>query len=225
MHKNLIIWDFDGVIADSEYLWVRNWVEALKEQKNIILSPEQQTYYLAGKADKTKVELLTKDYPFLQFDEPFWQQLRQNEDKLITTELKMTANVENILNDTAYAHCVATGANEDKHFKKVHHLKLEKYFTPENSFNAYQVKYGKPAPHLFLYAAEKMGYAPADCLVIEDSLVGIAAAKAAAIPVIAYIGATGNNSEEHEKKCRELGADYICRTMEEVHQTIHRHFT
>ena len=87
-------------------------------------------------------------------------------------------------------------------------------------FTAYEVENGKPAPDLFLYAAAKMGYKPENCVVIEDSLVGIAAAVAAQIPVIAYIGATGNNSTEYEAKCQKAGADYIVRTMAEVADTL-----
>ena len=53
--NTLIIWDFDGVIADSEHLWVQNWITCLKLFFNLDLSPEQVEYYICGKANKTKV--------------------------------------------------------------------------------------------------------------------------------------------------------------------------
>ena len=57
-------------------------------------------------------------------------------------------------------------------------------------FTASMVEHGKPAPDLFLYAAEKMGVKPADCLVIEDSLNGIRAAHAAGMEVLRFTGGT-----------------------------------
>ena len=55
--KKLIIWDFDGVIADSEKLWVSVWVETLKKEKNLQLSDEEKLNLLVGVSDKTKKEL------------------------------------------------------------------------------------------------------------------------------------------------------------------------
>jgi len=224
MKDKLLIWDFDGVISDSEHLWVKNWTDTLKRLKNIDLSLKQQKYYLEGKADKTKVELLATDFPELRFDTPFWNAIKQNETDLIAAELRLTDGVLDILEDGSFAQCVATGANPDKHFQKVKKLRLEKYFTPENTFTAYLVEKGKPAPDIFLYAAEKMGFAPADCLVLEDSLAGITAAKAAGIPVIAYTGATGNNKTAYREECKKTGAFAVSSNMTEIHGLIRKHF-
>ena len=194
MQKNLIIWDFDGVLADSEHLWVQNWADTLQKLYNFTLTPEMQKQYLEGKADKTKVELLAHDFPQLKLDDKFWAEIHQNEDRLIASELTLTENIEQILDDKDFAQCVATGATLEKHNKKTVKLGLVKYFAEHNTFTAYMVANGKPAPDIFLYAAKTMGFAPQHCLVIEDSLAGIKAAKAADIPVIAYIGATGHNT-------------------------------
>ena len=56
---------------------------------------------------------------------------------------------------------------------------------------------GKPAPDLFLYAAETLGYAPAACLVVEDSPAGITAAKAAGMRVVAFTGGSHAATDEH----------------------------
>lgn len=222
--NKLLIWDFDGVIADSEHLWVKNWTDTLRDLKNIRLTPEQQKYYLEGKADKTKMEMLPKDFPSLVFDDAFWAQIRANEARLIASELTLTTGVTEILKDDRFAQCVATGATLEKHNLKVIQLHLEKYFNERNTFTAYQVLQGKPAPDIFLYAADAMGYQPKDCLVLEDSLAGISAAKSAGIPVIAYIGATGHNSPEYAEKCRQADAFAVCNTMAEAHQLIVQHF-
>ena len=218
--KKLIIWDFDGVIADSEHLWVQNWVNALKIYKNLELDAAQEEFYIRGKADKTKVELLQKDFPNMEFEEAFWHYLKENEIKLIASELTITPGIEAIFADKRFSHCIATGATEEKNRRKLEKLGLNKYFSADNMFTAYDVPKGKPAPDLFLYAAEKMGYKPADCVVVEDSAVGITAGVQASIPVIAYVGATGNNTPEYAQKCRELGADYVVCTMADVYAVL-----
>src|SRR4029079_16546138 len=64
------------------------------------------------------------------------------------------------------------------------------YFKSEHVFTSSQVKKAKPAPDLFLFAAEQMGYDPKDCIVIEDSVAGIQAARAAGMSVIGFLGGT-----------------------------------
>lgn len=225
MQKNLIIWDFDGVLADSEHLWVQNWADTLQKLYNFRLTPEMQKQYLEGKADKTKVELLAHDFPQLKLDDKFWAEIHQNEDRLIASELTLTENIEQILDNKDFAQCVATGATLEKHNKKTVKLSLGKYFDEHNTFTAYMVANGKPAPDIFLYAAKTMGFAPQHCLVIEDSLAGIKAAKAADIPVIAYIGATGHNTEEYAAACKAAGAFAVSDNMLEIHQLIKEHFS
>jgi len=218
----LIIWDFDGVIADSEHLWVQNWVDCLRAFFGLELSAEEKEYYICGKANKTKVELLNRDFPHLHFDEAFWHKLKENTIRLVNTKLKLTSGVEEIFNDRRFAHCIATGATKEKNALKIEKLRLGKYFNDSNMFTAYEVPKGKPAPDLFLYAADKMGYTPQNCVVIEDSSVGICAAVAAGMPVIAYIGATGNNNAEYAQKCRDNGATYVASTMREVADILRR---
>ena len=57
-------------------------------------------------------------------------------------------------------------------------------------FSAAEVAQGKPSPDLFLFAARARGAAPEDCLVIEDSVAGIAAARAAGMTVFGFVGAS-----------------------------------
>jgi HAD superfamily hydrolase (TIGR01509 family) len=64
---------------------------------------------------------------------------------------------------------------------------LRRYFADDELFSAYSVPRGKPYPDLFLHAAAHLGYAPEDCLVVEDSPSGMQAAIAANMPVVAYV--------------------------------------
>jgi HAD superfamily hydrolase (TIGR01509 family) len=72
---------------------------------------------------------------------------------------------------------------------------LSRFFADERVFTKDQVKSPKPAPDLFLFAAATMGIAPADCLVIEDSVAGVLAAIAAGMRVFGYIGVSAMSAE------------------------------
>ena len=79
-------------------------------------------------------------------------------------------------------------------------------------YSAEQVPRGKPAPDLFLYAAESLDVAPALCLVIEDSLAGVTAARAAGMTAIGFTG-TALRPVPHAEALRQVGAAV----------TVHRH--
>ncbi len=74
---------------------------------------------------------------------------------------------------------------------------------------------GKPAPDIFLLCATRAGVSPEDCLVIEDSTTGIAAALAAGIPALGFVG-THPHSDEHAKILRAAGAKFIISDIKEV---------
>ena len=65
---------------------------------------------------------------------------------------------------------------------------FEEFFPKEHIFSSSQVEHGKPAPDLFLFAAQNMGFKPEDCIVIEDSHLGIQGAKAANMRAIGFTG-------------------------------------
>ena len=82
------------------------------------------------------------------------------------------------------------------------------------------VQHGKPAPDLFLLAAEKMGYPIQDFIVVEDSVDGIKAGKSADMKVFAFIGAEANNNDAYHNTCIKTGADDVFETMEDLHEAL-----
>ena len=83
--------------------------------------------------------------------------------------------------------CVASSGPPEKISTSLNHVGLYDRFAP-HIFSAVQVSNGKPAPDLFLFAAEQMRTPPARCLVIEDSVAGVTGALAAGMLVFGYHG-------------------------------------
>jgi beta-phosphoglucomutase-like phosphatase (HAD superfamily) len=89
------------------------------------------------------------------------------------------------------------------------------HFFKESVFSSTMVTHGKPAPDLFLHAARVMDYAPSDCVVIEDSLPGIEAAKAASMRVIGFLGGS-HLQPNHSDAMRAQGASAIAESWDQV---------
>lgn len=89
-------------------------------------------------------------------------------------------------------------------------------------YSATQVDRGKPAPDLFLHAAARLGVAPADCVVVEDSTAGIRAAQAAGMRVIAFLGGSHVQAAGLAVRVAELAPDAIIAQAAELPDTVMR---
>jgi HAD superfamily hydrolase (TIGR01509 family) len=102
-------------------------------------------------------------------------------------ELRTTAHAAYALSWLRGPKCVASSSPLDRIRLSLETTDLIRYFDPY-LFSAADVGKGKPAPDLFLHAAAKMHVAAADCIVVEDSPVGVAAAVAAGMTAIGFVG-------------------------------------
>lgn len=219
--KKLIIWDFDGVIADSEKLWISVWLETLQKEKNISLTKEETFKLLVGIADREKKINLEKHFPHLVLDDCFMQKIDAGEKYKGMHFMQPIANVEDTMSDARFTHCIATGATKEQHAWKMTQFKwIEKYMSPNDYFTVDMVRQGKPAPDIFLLAATTKGFKPKDCIVIGDSLNDFKAANAAGMKSIAFVGAEGNDTPEYRQKCVSAGVIAVCATMKEVQHII-----
>ena len=91
---------------------------------------------------------------------------------------------------------------------------LLRFFDP-HVYSAIQVAAGKPAPDLFLLAAERLGAAPAACIVVEDSVVGVAAAIAAGMPVVGFCGGS-HCPADHAQELIAAGCSRVFTHMDEL---------
>lgn len=132
--------------------------------------------YRGGKlADILKT--LEEEHDIL-FKEDFVLEYRELVDELFEKELNSCERVSEFLNQNTLSVCVAPSGPIKKIKKALEETDLKKYFD-NNVFSSYEINSWKPIPDIFLYAAEKMGFYPNECLIIEDSIIGIKSALTA----------------------------------------------
>jgi HAD superfamily hydrolase (TIGR01509 family) len=102
-------------------------------------------------------------------------------------ELRATKHAAYALSWLRGPKCVASSSSIDRIRVSLETTDLIRFFEP-NLFSASEVRNGKPAPDLLLHAAGKMRVGPAECIVVEDSSVGVAAGVAAGMRVIGFVG-------------------------------------
>lgn len=214
MKQKLIIWDFDGVIADTEKLWVQNRMEMLNEKFGLNWNFETAYKIIGGMSDKTKRETL--ETLGISTDDDFWQEAMRQDMLTMQKGFALTPGIEDIFKLEFFEQCIATGGVFKKTEKKIEMVGIGKYFPPEKVFTADLVEYGKPEPDLFLLAADTMGYKPENCIVIEDSLAGMYAGLRAKMTTIAFTGYEANASEHYLQKIKEAGIKYIFSSMIEI---------
>lgn len=212
--KKLIIWDFDGVMADTEKLWIENRRLMVNKVFGLNWDFETTNHHLGGMSDKTK--RMNLDNIGLKTDDKFWVDSLAMDMKIMAEGFPPTEGVEEILQNKNILHCVATGGILSKSIEKLKTIGFwNKYISQKNLFTADMVEHGKPEPELFLLAAKNMGVEPKDCVVIEDSLAGMTAGLRAGMCVVAFVGCEMNKSPQYIEKIKNLGVKHIFENMQQ----------
>ena len=182
---DLVIFDCDGVLVDSEVISCRAHAETLTRHGYPITPDQVFDRFLGRSMRKATLEIeaeLGRPLP-----EDFQTQVYAEIFRLFAASLEATPHIDEALAAIMMPVCVASSGPPEKISTSLNHVGLYDRFAP-HIFSAVQVTNGKPAPDLFLFAAEQMKTAPARCLVIEDSVAGVTGAQAAGMVVFGYHG-------------------------------------
>jgi HAD superfamily hydrolase (TIGR01509 family) len=202
MNFDLIIFDCDGVLIDSEMLANRSEVEFFKTF-GIEFDLTDYIDRFVGKNTKDVlkgIELLHR----MKLSEESWKLVEDNTSKVFQTELKPITGIFELLASTDKAKCVASSSSLERLDLTLCITGLFDRFSP-HIFSAEQVDRGKPTPDLFLFAAKQMQVHPNRCVVIEDSLTGVRAGVAAGMTVLGYTGGS-HIQPGYQAKLLEEGA-------------------
>lgn len=213
--KRLIIWDFDGVISDTEPLWVGAWADFLQHCYHLNYPYAFWYEMFAGVSNKTKFERL-KDRFNITLD--VQELIDYCGDSLHEkrTHITLTPNILPLFETYDGCQCIATGDSVKNTLEKVAILHIERFFNKENIFSAEMIEHGKPAPDLFLYAAKQMGYDPSQCVVVDDAVAGVQAAINARMAIIPFAEHHGVLKEHLMDEIHKLGVNKIADNMLDV---------
>jgi HAD superfamily hydrolase (TIGR01509 family) len=196
---DLIIFDCDGTLTDSEYVNNRALLETLAESgftefdldyayanwvgttvSNILLNIQMQTGRVPP--DDIVPRYIARV-----------SELQKTNMKAIDGAAELVAAAK-----TTFKICVASNGERSNVLRSLELTGLMEHFTLDTVFTKIQVKNPKPYPDLFLFAANAMGTDPSKCLVIEDSAAGVMAGAAAGMTVWGFTGSSHNQAKQEE---------------------------
>jgi HAD superfamily hydrolase (TIGR01509 family) len=211
LNKRLFIFDCDGVLVDSEPLAAQAYVRVYAKH-GLAITPDIIAQCVGMKqADILRRigELTGHTYP-VGHEDDIWSETR-----LVFQEaLEPVPGIRAFLERLDLPKCVASSSSIERIQFSLKTTGLTDYFG-DNIFSSSMVKRGKPAPDLFLLAAEKMGADPQDCVVIEDSPFGVEGAVAAGMAVIGFTGG-GHTAPGHREALEAAGANRVYASWEEI---------
>jgi D-ribulokinase len=202
----VVIFDCDGVIVDSEVIALAVTRRRLGEAGLRLTDDETRDRFLGLRLDSVvrsvETELgapLPKEFP---------ADLSREILAAFARELKGVEGVRQAVAGLQARVCVASSSAPDRLSFALRVTGYETLFAP-NIFSAAEVAQGKPSPDLFLFAARAMGAAAKDCLVIEDSVAGVAAARAAGMRVFGFVGGSHFSRLDEGADLTAAGAELI----------------
>ena len=178
-----IIFDCDGTLVDSEYLCNLGLEIRLRDYGVESSAIDLMKRFRGGKLAAI-LEAIESEHK-IKLKEGFISSYRSLVDELFERDLKPCEGVNAALTAIHLPKCVASSGPLDKINKALSISGLSKHFNGK-IFSSYVVGSWKPDPGIFLHAAKEMGFQPSECAVVEDSPVGISAAKSAGMRPILY---------------------------------------
>ncbi|MFJ8072347.1 HAD family hydrolase [Streptomyces sp. NPDC096176] len=191
MRYDLVIFDNDGVLVDSEPLSNTILAGYLTELGHPTSYEDSLRDYMGAAVHR--IHDLVRERTGEALPADFDDVLHARVFAAFERELAVVDGVTEILEKLradGVPYCVASSGSHER--IRVGHRRtgLDGWFTDGIVFSAQDVGRGKPAPDLFLHAAERMGVAPGRCVVVEDSRLGVQAALAAGMDVYGFTAMT-----------------------------------
>jgi HAD superfamily hydrolase (TIGR01509 family) len=180
---DLVIFDCDGVLVDSERLAVRNEASVLSELGWSLSEQDIIERFVGRSVAHMRAAVAQQLGPSVEWE----AEVEARHRELFARELAVVEGIHEVLALLETPTCVASnGSHEWMEFTLGLTGLYERF--RGRIFSADEVEHGKPAPDLFLHAARAMGAEPGRCAVVEDSIAGVTAGLAAGMHVFGYAG-------------------------------------
>ena len=190
-----VIFDCDGVLVDSEVIGNKVFADMANEL-GAHIDLDYAIKHFKGGFFQNSVDHISK---LIDSDIPdtFEDDYRKRSFEAFETGIKPIEGVKELLSKLSIPFCVASSGPENKIRFNLELTGLLAHFE-SNIFSCYTIKKWKPDPSVFLWAAEAMGFKPNECVIIEDSISGVRAAKEGGFDVFGYSAHDYNNELKAE---------------------------
>ena len=209
----VVIFDCDGVLVDSEVLASTRLGAAL-ERLGLKLDESQMRELFLGVSEQSMLGIAERALG-APLPPEFQSELASDVLADFERELKGIKGIAELIGRLDARVCVASSSSIERIRASLRIVGYANLFEP-HVFSASEVARGKPEPDLFLHAAQRMGASAADCLVIEDSVHGVTAARRAEMVVFGFTGGAHAQGQEYSARLVEAGAAVVFDEMREL---------
>lgn len=209
----LIIFDCDGVLVDSEVLSIEALHKLIIDEGGAMSKDEVIAQFQGRSMKSARDDLFTTQG--VELTQTGLDAMNANLFARFRQELQPIFGVVDFIESLTLPICVASSSHPQRIEVSLSVTKLSSYFC-DKMFSSTMVKTGKPAPDLFLFAANRMGSPANSTLVIEDSPAGIQAAKRAGMLSIGLTAGSHAQHSSYKKKLIEAGADWVVDSYQDV---------
>lgn len=184
---DLVIFDCDGVLVDSEPLANQVYVQMLAEY-GFQVNYEEYLQKYSGAAIVTRLASTSKQLNWTP-PQDFYPVFNSRLSVLTKQQLKPVAGIHELIESLSVPVCIASNGSRNEVILRLKIANLAKYFG-EAIFSGLEVSNPKPAPDVYLAAAQSFNIQPNRCIVVEDSVLGVTAAVCAGMKVYGYAACT-----------------------------------
>jgi HAD superfamily hydrolase (TIGR01509 family) len=210
----LFIFDCDGVLVDSEILAARVDAELLT-RSGYPITPEEMIQRFAGLTAEDFMRIVEEEIGH-PLPPTFHDEQRAELDELLASELKAVPGVEEMLDRIDGPRCIGSNSTDARLKMMLTRTKLYDRFRPY-VFSARSVgdKQPKPDPNVYRFAIKEFGVDPREAMVVEDSIFGVRAAKAAGARVVGFTGGA-HTWPGHADLLTEAGAETVINRLSDL---------
>lgn len=226
MSIELIIFDNDGVLIDSEIIWHQFCAAEMTRLGYPMTIDQSLKLFSAVSHEKTLADILTEKYGSSELGLDFSKIAHETEANYpsLLKPVKGIQQVLDFLDNKKIKKCVASNGDLEYIKYTLQITSLTKYFNDRALVGVEGTIKRKPEPDVFLQAAHIFAVPPEHCLVVEDHALGIKAAKAANMKVIGFLGASHAQSIEHHNWIANSEPTMIVNNANELLELLEREF-
>ncbi len=216
MIKN-IIFDFDGVLVDSEILVAKAFV---KYMKNFGIELDEKEFAnFAGKKTVQVIDILSQKYS-IKDQQKFSTDIQDISLNIYKNELTTVEGAYEFVSKTKLNLYIGSNSVKDRIIDGLQRVELNKYFKPEQVYSFDLVEKPKPSPDVYLKAIKDNNLNKKHTIIIEDSMVGVKAGVSAGIKVIGLTAGGHWHENRDEKDLLEAGAITVTNNYKKIKEII-----